>query len=392
MNTLVSNKFEVVMFTPTADGGHARYTQEVLSALSCVSEDDIDPYLVTSEDLSEKYDSNAYKLIKILPALKNKSAYSSSVLWMFGRFFHYIKRDLIFINWLASKKNVRIVHFQEVSPFFGLVFISIIRFLLDRSVVMTIHNIKPHKYPPLFPKGVFNLVNKLVYRTCSGVVVHSDKLKNDVINFANLNSDRVVVAPHGIWSVEKDKLSLNRNGGTVLFYGTIRENKGLHHLLASLPYSTNFRRLIIAGFPTSVDYYNNKILPMVDDLRQRGLEIEILDYYIPESEVGNLFSRSDVVALPYTDFSSQSGILFDAVSYELAVIASDSGALGETVSKYGIGETFSSFEAEHIAAAIDVALTNSVNGKYNPGFLLACHECSWEEHARVLRNLYRGCL
>ena len=44
-----------------------------------------------------------------------------------------------------------------------------------------------------------------------------------------------------------------------------------------------------------------------------------------------LLNAADIVALPYTEFHSQSAALNDAYAYRLPVVASDVGALGPTV-------------------------------------------------------------
>jgi glycosyltransferase involved in cell wall biosynthesis len=50
-----------------------------------------------------------------------------------------------------------------------------------------------------------------------------------------------------------------------------------------------------------------------------------------------LFRESHVVVLPYTAFSSQSGVLHDAYGHGRPVVVSDVGALGETVREDGSG-------------------------------------------------------
>ena len=106
----------ICMYTPSAGGGHARYTRELLTALAqqggrrCAFE------LVTSEDLEAEYRSDRYAVHAILPALHPRSEYANAGAWAISRLTHYARRERRFLSWLKSRPDVSGVHFQEWTP------------------------------------------------------------------------------------------------------------------------------------------------------------------------------------------------------------------------------------------------------------------------------------
>ena len=60
--------------------------------------------------------------------------------------------------------------------------------------------------------------------------------------------------------------------------------------------------------------------------RLASLEPEI--GFVSARRKRELFSKADVVVLPYTRFHSQSGVLADAYSYRVPLVVADVGALG----------------------------------------------------------------
>src|SRR5271165_7174101 len=66
----------VCMYTPTSAGGHALYTQELLTALAEVGPGrGIAPELVTSEDLAAAHWTSAYPIHPIMPRLTPRGEY-----------------------------------------------------------------------------------------------------------------------------------------------------------------------------------------------------------------------------------------------------------------------------------------------------------------------------
>src|SRR5581483_3047888 len=85
----------ICMYTPSSDGGHARYTWELLTALSRQPRG-FRYELVTSEDFVPQFRSDLYPAHTILPVLKHKSSYPNKFAWASSRIMHYTRREQIF--------------------------------------------------------------------------------------------------------------------------------------------------------------------------------------------------------------------------------------------------------------------------------------------------------
>jgi glycosyltransferase involved in cell wall biosynthesis len=112
----------------------------------------------------------------------------------------------------------------------------------------------------------------------------------------------------------------------VLFFGNVRPYKGLSDLIDAFPLVLPevAALLVIAGtFFESLEAYEERI---------KGLgiaaDVFIFPHYVPDDEVGALFSLADVVVLPYRS-GSQTGVAPLAAELGKPVVATDVGGISE---------------------------------------------------------------
>ncbi|MBN1398674.1 MAG: glycosyltransferase [Bacteroidetes bacterium] len=103
-----------------------------------------------------------------------------------------------------------------------------------------------------------------------------------------------------------------------LFFGSIRESKGLQFLVKAADrlnrsYKGKFT-VTIAGHCYNWDQYEK----LIEDKDNYILKIEL----IPDDEIPELFSKAHYIVLPYLDVT-QSGVLMIAYQYQVPAIASD---------------------------------------------------------------------
>src|SRR4051794_21502417 len=357
------------MFTPTADGGHARYTWELLNALAEQARsgdgDGSRPRyrfeLVTSRDLHAQFDSGAYRVHRILPPLRDRSAFSSRLSWAASRVTHYARRDWQFLRWLHGRLDIDAVHFQEWTPWLAAPLFRRIR-ATGKRVFYTVHNIVPHRYPRAVPRSVMNGWIRRACLLCDGLYVHTDLLAAELAQFlggaaAGAALPPIHVVPHGVWSVANaerrtpihERLAMKR----LLFFGEIRRNKGLDLLLRATEHLPAGYSLTIAGEPRERDYFRDEILPLVAQARARGATIDLRDRFTPEEDVPGLFAGHSAVVLPYTPkFVAQSGVVFMALAHDTPVVASEAGGLRELLDEFRIGATFREATPQALAGAV----------------------------------------
>ncbi|SFU20011.1 glycosyltransferase [Paraburkholderia aspalathi] len=381
----------VAMFAPTPAGGHALYTEEVMVALNGVARPDRNYELLTSRDLDAARRNAAYAINDILPALKLRENFRFKIQWVISRLTHYFRRDFLTFTWLLKRPDVRVIHMQEFATWTAWALVPMVRMALQRRVGITVHNIYPHLYPRYIPRFFVDKINKFIFLNCEFLIVHSEKLRHDLIQFVGESRrDKIYVAPHGVWTPKAGQVSAvaSEQLATALFFGTIRKNKGLDVLLDAMTFLSKKVRLLIAGFPDDMAYFNQIIRPKIDALRVDGCQIELIASYIDEKNLPDLFASARLLVLPYREFSAQSGVLFNAIAFGLPVVATSEGALGETVDRFRIGVTIKENSPEEIAAAIEAVLLSDFKKTFQSGFEAARADLSWDRHAEILSYIY----
>jgi glycosyltransferase involved in cell wall biosynthesis len=113
--------------------------------------------------------------------------------------------------------------------------------------------------------------------------------------------------------------------------------------------------------------------------------VEVVNRWIAEDEIGDLFMRSDLIVLPYTS-ASQSGVIPIAAAFGLPVVATREGGLVEQVEDGVSGWLVDAGDAEALAASMRVALSSPEEARRRGEALKNRYETrfSWEQIARRL--------
>lgn len=150
-------------------------------------------------------------------------------------------------------------------------------------------------------------------------------------------------------SAAKQALSLDPQSHYLLFFGFIRQYKGLDLLLKSFAESGLQHqnvKLLIAG-----EYYEDATpyKQLIKDLNLSYAVVERNDF-IPNSEVGTYFSASDMVVQTYHS-ATQSGVTQIAYHFNKPMLVTNVGGLAETVPDKEVGYVCEKSPAD-IAAAL----------------------------------------
>ena len=258
----------ICMYTPTADGGHAQYTWELMTALTHRFGPRFE--LVTSQDVAEQYRLTSYPVHAILPRTVHRREFALKITWAANRLRHYPNSEKAFLKWLAGRPDIAAVHFQEHTAWRASDFFNRVH-ELGKSVYYTVHNIRPHAYPPLVPPGIVDGWNRRAYRSCDGLFVLTERLGQELVRFLGGKNPPIAVVPHGVWTVRdaepvislQERLAKKR----LLFFGTIRKNKGLDVLLRTMKLLPEFS-LTIAGEPREKEYFDQEIQPLIEQARR----------------------------------------------------------------------------------------------------------------------------
>ena len=188
----------------------------------------------------------------------------------------------------------------------------------------------------------------------SGCMAMSEAVLNDMLS---LTPDKpYILQPHPLYdhfgaridqTEARQALGLDPARRTLLFFGLIRDYKGLDLLIDAMPLLGPQYQLVIAGESYgSFEKYEAQIA--ASGCADR---IKVFNRYIDDEEVPTFFSAADVCVLPYKS-ATQSGITAIALYFEVPVVATPVGGLAESIERPGIGLMTPAISAESLAETI----------------------------------------
>lgn len=260
----------------------------------------------------------------------------------------------------------------------------------DCKVISILDNVIPHE-PHFFDRPF----TRWFLKPNDGFVVLCDAVKEDLLTFDTKKP--VLVTPHPLYShfgakCTKERavetLGIKQGKKNILFFGLIREYKGLDLLIEAFNLLDDSYQLIIAGEPYgSFDKY--RIL--IDNSPYRD-NISVTTDYIKDSCVSPYFSAADVCVLPYRS-ATQSGISSICFNFNLPMITTDVGGLKETIGDKGTGMIIDDCSKETIANAIKLYFNeSSLRENYTKNIELVKEELSWKRFCNRLMEFYNNAL
>jgi glycosyltransferase involved in cell wall biosynthesis len=241
-----------------------------------------------------------------------------------------------------------------------------------RPVVLTAHDVVPHRRRA---RAAWPEVLSIPER----VVVHSWRAVDELAALG-VARRRVVRIAHPVFEAEELPPPAGR---TLLFFGLIREYKGLDVLIRALAQLPD-AQLVVAGDPV------DPVAPVRELAQQLGVDdrIEWRLHFVPEDEIRELMARAAAVVLPYRELDS-SGVLATAIGYRRAVVASDVGSLGEIVQEFAAGEVVPPGDVEALAAACLRLLEPERLAEATAGACRAAEELTWAKAALAHEQVYQ---
>lgn len=235
--------------------------------------------------------------------------------------------------------------------------------LLGGKVVLTVHNVNAGKRDG--NDSPYNrLTLKIQYRLADHLFVHTSEMKSELIADFGVAGKSVTVIPFGInnfapetsLTTTQAKQRLGVLGKkTILFFGSIRQYKGLEYLIKALGLvvaNAADYRLVVAGQPLreSKEYFSD-IQKLVTE---SGVQEHIVTHFqfVPDDETEVYFKAADVVVLPYVHVY-QSGVLFLGYRFGLPAIASAVGSFAEDIVEGQTGFLCRPQDAVDLARAIE---------------------------------------
>lgn len=277
-----------------------------------------------------------------------------------------------------SKGNVFITSYWM--SFFGPMMGFWARFLPKKTVkIALIHNLVPHE------KRFFDdAFNRFFLSHYDGFIVLSESVKQAVLVQKPGALTRVLKHPsYQQFGKKMDKqharqeIGIDANKKTILFFGLIRDYKGLDILLEAFSKMDDAFQLLIAG-----EVYGER--KVYDDLieQSKNKQVYFVDQFIPSDKVAFYFSASDLCVLPYRT-ATQSGIKAMCDVFQLPVLVSQVGGLAEDIALNENGFIIEDMSPDALAAQINLLFAEDQleNVAKNLLFQSEKQENEWDEFA-----------
>ncbi|MFH1861745.1 MAG: glycosyltransferase [bacterium] len=283
----------------------------------------------------------------------------------------HLDSELLFVPWnpfswyrtfrRIKKGNPDAVIVKYWMPFFAPGFAAVsalTRWFTKVKTIFIIDNVIPHEQRP-----GDRLLTRFAFRWVDAFIVQSDVVRRDLLDWYPKAKNAIVrQVAHPIYDCYADReitpeearrqLGLKPAGRLLLFFGLVRQYKGLDTLIQALPRVISElgkdTHLLIAGeFYEKEERYTAQI---------RALQLQdfitIANQYVPNEQVYLYFRSADLLVLPYRS-ATQSGVIQVAYHFGLPIVSTMVGGLKEVVAE---GETGYLVEPENPAKIADAII------------------------------------
>ena len=254
----------------------------------------------------------------------------------------YMKRqrpDMVLIQWWH--------------PYFAPCYFLLQRFMGRQNVTFVCHNVFPHERFPLD-----KLLTSLALKCGKHYILHAEEEGKELEKIKQRPD--YVVTPHPTYNAfrfegmskaqARDRLHIAQDEKVLLFFGYVREYKGLKYLLRAMPMiiraEDRVRLWVVGEFGADREEYHK----LIKELRIQDY-VRVTDTYTPDREVEQYFAMADLVVLPYIS-ATQSGIVQIAYGFEKPVIVTNVGGLPDVVEDGKTGYVIEPGKPEEIAHAV----------------------------------------
>jgi glycosyltransferase involved in cell wall biosynthesis len=223
--------------------------------------------------------------------------------------------------------------------------------------VLTMHDAITHKGDM---ERLKNYLLRLDVSASDSCVTLTEAVKQSVHEIYDYPLNNIGVVPHGAFEYGQfEARSLPNNRPLrILFYGRILEYKGLGLLIDALKILAKNGYADKAALEVWGDGDMTTYQPQLDSLTALGASTHIVNRWIDESEIEEIFRRADICALPYVE-ASQSGVAAIAFATGLPMVATPQPGLIEQL-KDGGGLVCHEVSAESFADGLLSLVTRQV--------------------------------
>ncbi|GIU68969.1 MAG: hypothetical protein KatS3mg002_0205 [Candidatus Woesearchaeota archaeon] len=280
-----------------------------------------------------------------------------------------------------NKIDADVLNILDIHPWYVMYW----PFIKARKKVVTINDPELHSGESgIIMSFLLRKITRFLLKNADEIIVLGKKQEKTIRKLGY--KQRVIVSRIGHYDFFQKNIKKNypQEKNTILFFGRIKEYKGLRYLLEAIKFVRKrgiLLKLIIAGEGDISSYKT-----LMDELKEY-LELHI--GYVPDEKVAELFQRCTFVVMPYTD-ATQTGVVQVAYSFKKPVIATNVGSLPEVVIDNKTGIIVPSRNSKALAEAIIKMLNNPKDTmkKGLEAYKFMKKELDWKKIAKELYEKY----
>lgn len=355
------SSLKVALFTGGIDKHYAAGLSKSLASIAIT----VDLICNSEMDLSATAESPN---LNYLPLYPTPQWYGSRVrklrayLWAYCRLIRY-----------AATSPAPIFHilWNYKFPLFDRTVLLVYYKLLGKRIAFTAHNVNAGARD-----GADSFLNRLSlrvqYRLMDHIFVHTEKMKDQLVQLFGVREERVTIIPFGTYdmvpqsaltvSEAKQRLGLHNSDRTILFFGRIVPYKGIDLLFSAferIALRNPSYRLVIAG--ETMKESDQQWRQVQRAIEQSSVRDQVIQHirFIDDHDIELYLKGADVLALPYREIF-QSGVLFMAFSFGLPVIATDVGSFRHDIATGVTGYVCRPEDPADLASAFETYFTSEL--------------------------------
>lgn len=295
-------------------------------------------------------------------------------------------------NIIRTARHIRrrkpdMVVIQWWHPYFAPCYFLLTRFMGRQNVTFVCHNVFPHERFPMD-----KVLTRLALNKGSHFIVHA---KEEAKELEKIQAQPdYVVTPHPTYNAfcfegldrerAREILHIGPEERVLLFFGYVREYKGLKFLMQAMPgicrEDERVKLLVVGEFGSDKEDYQELIHDLGIDNR-----VEVRDAYTPDREVEKYFAAADLVVLPYTS-ATQSGIVQIAYGFTRPVIVTNVGGLPDVVENGRTGYIVEPGNPAAIAEAVTRFFGENQAESMQENIKKEAYRFSWERMGEVIEK------
>lgn len=223
------------------------------------------------------------------------------------------------------------------------------------------------------------------------LIIHGDRTCEQAVRMGYPH-EKLRIVPHGLYSqfaAYDQSFPEELPDRYLLFFGTVRENKGFD-LVPDIVAGVNNRveesvAGVVAGAPGIPAEWGEHTLEEMAAAKN----VQVYDGYVPEGHVRPLFENATIAVLPYRD-ASMSGVAMIAYTFDTPMVVTDTGDVGRIVGKDGAGLIAAVDDVEDISKKIAKLVDNEDCREAIRNSIRQCKEqYSWDRIAERTVEIYQ---